>query len=210
MLDKICNFLIDKMKSEMPDITEEREEVIRYGLENLVGELPKTFLVFIIAAVLGVLDLTLISFASILAYRAFSGGFHAKTHLACILLTSSLYIGNVYLSKLVVYEQIWVKYMIVLGVWLFAMAMISLYAPADTENVPILRKKDRHDKKILSYITMTITLIISLIIQDMLISNIIWIGVLLQTCCITRFAYKITNNRYGYEVYNSEMTSKLI
>lgn len=210
MLDKICDFLIGKMKEEMPDITGEREEAIRYGLENMIGELPKTFLVFIIAALLGVFDLTLISFASILVYRAFSGGFHAKTHLACILLTSTLYIGNVFLSKLVVYEEIWIKYVIILAVWLFSMVMISLYAPADTENVPILRKKDRHNKKILSYITMTITLIISLIIPDMLISNIIWMGVLMQTCCITKLAYKITNNRYGYEVYNSETASKLI
>ena len=39
------------------------------------------------------------------------------------------------------------------------MIMIKLYAPADTENVPILRKKDRKKKKILSYIFLTIGLI---------------------------------------------------
>ena len=204
MLNKICDFLIDKMKKEMPDIDEEREEAIRYGLENIIGELPKTFLVFAIAALLGIFDLTLISFVSILAYRAFSGGFHAKTHLSCILLTSTLYIGNVFLSKLVVYEQIWTKYAIIFAVWIFALTMISMYAPADTESVPILRKKDRHNKKILSYITMTITLVVSLLIQNMVISNIIWMGVLLQTCCITKVAYMITHNKYGYEVYNSE------
>lgn len=201
MVTQICDFLTDKIRAEMPEIDDERAEVIHYGLENYIGELPKIFLLLVTSLVLQIFDLTLISFASILMYRAFSGGFHAKTHLACILLTHSLYIGNVLLSKLIVFEQDWIKYVIVLGVWLFSMVMISWYAPADTENVPILSKKDRKQKKILSYITMTLTLIVSLIIQDRLISNIIWMGVFLQTCCITRVAYKLTNNKYGYEVY---------
>lgn len=84
------------------------------------------------------------------------------------------------------------------------MVMIKLYAPADTENVPILRKKDRRNKQILSYITMTITLIISLFIQDVVISNIIIYGILLQTLTITRIAYKLTNNKYGHEVYEKQ------
>ena len=204
MLDKICDFLIEKMKKEMPNINGEREEAIRYGLENIIGELPKFFLLLINAALLGILDLTLISFVSILVYRAFSGGFHAKTHLACFILTHVLYIGNIFLSQLVVYEKIWIKYIIVFAVWVFSMIMIKLYAPADTENVPILREKDRRNKRIFSYITMTITLIISLLIKDRLISNIIWMGVFLQTICITRLAYKIMHNKYGYEVYKNE------
>lgn len=84
------------------------------------------------------------------------------------------------------------------------MVMIKLYAPADTENVPILRKKDRRNKQILSYITMTITLIISLFIQDVVISNIIIYGILFQTLSITRIAYKLTNNQYGHEVYEKQ------
>ena len=80
------------------------------------------------------------------------------------------------------------------------MVMIKLYAPADTENVPILRKKDRRNKQILSYITMTITLMISLFIQDVVISNIIIYEILLQTLTITKIAYKLTNNIYGHEV----------
>lgn len=153
---------------------------------------------------LGVLDLTLIAFVSVLAYRAFSGGFHAKTHLACIIFTNLFYTGNVFLSKFLVYENEMIKYMLIAGVWIFSMIMIKLYAPADTENVPILRKKDRKNKKNLSYITMTITLIVALFIKDIVISNIIIYGVLLQTLAITRFVYKLTNNKYGHEVYEQE------
>ena len=79
--------------------------------------------------------------------------------------------------------------------------MIKLYAPADTENVPILRKKDRRKKQILSYIVFTITLIIGAVVKENTISNIIIFGMLFQTLTITKLAYKLTNNKYGYEVY---------
>lgn len=156
---------------------------------------------FAIATTLGVFKLTIIAFIAGLAYRAFSGGFHAKTHLACIIFTNLFYIGNVFLSKFLVYENVITKYMLIVGVWIFSMIMIKWYAPADTENVPILRKKDRRNKQILSYITMTLTLIIAFFIKDIVVSNIIIYGVLFQTLTITRFVYKLTNNKYGHEVY---------
>ena len=81
------------------------------------------------------------------------------------------------------------------------MIMIKLYAPADTENVPILRKKDRDLKRKLSYVTMTITLAIALIVKNQVISNLLIFGTIMQTISITRFIYKITNNKYGYEEY---------
>lgn len=201
MVTQICDFLTNRIRKEMPEINDERAEAIHYGLENIIGEMPKIALIFIIACILQIVDLTMISFASILLYRAFSGGFHAKTHIGCIICTTSLYIGNVILSKMFLFDQEWIKYIIISIVWLFSMIMIRKYAPADTENVPILRKKDRKQKRILSYVTMTLTLLIAFLIKDRVISNIIWMGILLQTFCITRLAYKITNNKYGHEVY---------
>ena len=51
---------------------------------------------------------------------------------------------------------------------------------------------------------MTITLAISLLIKDTIIANLFLFGVLLQTIAITRFMYKITNNKYGHEVYEQQ------
>ena len=78
---------------------------------------------------------------------------------------------------------------------------IKLYAPADTENVPILAKKDRRKGQILSYITFSIGLIIAGVIHNNIVSNIIIFGYFLQTLMITKLAYRVTNNKYGYEVY---------
>ena len=79
--------------------------------------------------------------------------------------------------------------------------MIKLYAPADTENVPILRKKERTQKQILSYLILTVEFIIAIIIGNTTIAGIIIFGDLIQTLTITRIAYKITDNKYGHEVY---------
>ena len=49
MIDKICTFLTKRIQKEMPEIDEERAEVINFGLQNIIGEIPKTFLLFIIA-----------------------------------------------------------------------------------------------------------------------------------------------------------------
>ena len=82
--------------------------------------------------------------------------------------------------------------------------MISMYAPADTENLPIISKKERKLKKILSYIILTITLVAAIFIKDSTLSNILIIGTTIQSLFISRIAYKITNNKYGHEVYQDE------
>ena len=45
MIDKICTFLTNKIKKEMPEVDDEKAEIIMYGLQNIIGEIPKTFLV---------------------------------------------------------------------------------------------------------------------------------------------------------------------
>lgn len=201
MIDKICDYLTNKIRAKMPDINDERAEVIDYGLHLLLGEIPKTFIFIAIAALLGVLKEFFITILVVFPYRMFSGGFHLKTHLGCILGTSSFYCGIPLLSRYIVITPTYIKYILIGLVWIFGIIMCKLYAPADTENVPILRKKDRKIKQILSYITLTITLVIGIIVQDNMIYNIIILGMLIQSIMISRIAYKITNNKYGHEIY---------
>ena len=201
MIDNICNFLTEKIRKEMPEIDDERAEIINYGIQLIVGEIPKTFIMIAIAFLLGVGELSILSFLIILPYRMFSGGFHMKTHIGCIVGTTLMYSGNAFFSKIFILPQD-VKLLVTLFIFIFGLIMITLYAPADTENVPILSKKERKKQKILSYLTFTTIVILSLFIKDAIISNIFIYGMFLQTICITPVAYKLTKNKYGYEVYN--------
>lgn len=204
MIEKICNFLTTKIRKEMPEIDDERAEVINYGLQLTIGEIPKFFIMIAIAFLLGVGELSILSFLVILPYRMFSGGFHMETHIGCIVCTTLMYSGNSFFSKFFVLPQD-VKLVVTLLIFIFGLVMITLYAPADTENVPILSKKERKKQKVFSYITFTTILTISLFIKDPIISNICVYGMFFQTLCITRLAYKLTNNKYGYEEYNNNL-----
>ena len=200
MIDKFCAYLTNKIRKEMPEIDDERAEIIMYGLQNLIGELPKGIIILIIAYFLGIFKLTLISMFIIAPYRCFSGGVHMKTHMGCIIYTLILYSGSTLLGKYIVLEGI-IKYLLAGLVWSFSIIMIKLYAPADTENVPILSKKERKQKQLFSYIVLTLEIIIAIMINNSTIAGIIIFGDFIQTLTITRIAYKITDNKYGHEVY---------
>lgn len=202
MLDKICAFLTRKIREENPDIDEERAEVINYGLQNLFGEIPKTFVMLLVAYILGIFEWALFTFLALYIYKGASGGVHLKTHIGCLLFTCTFYCIIPFVSKYIVMTDI-VKYIVIVSVWIFGIIMIKLYAPADTESVPILSKKVRKKKQIVSYISFTIGLLVAAIVPNNMISNILILANLFQTITITKFVYKITNNKYGYEVYGN-------
>ena len=206
MIDKICLLLTNKIRKEMPNVDDERAEIINYGLHLIIGELPKNFIILGLSYFLGVFKLTLLTVILLLPYRASSGGFHLKTHIGCIVGTTLIYCGVAKISNYIIFNNQIIKIIIALSVWIFGMIMVHLYAPADTESVPILSKKERKQKKILSYIFLSVAIIIACIIPNNEISNILILGYFVQSITITRLAYKLTNNKYGYEVYNDNCT----
>jgi len=209
LIEKLCNKLTKKIQNKMPDIDDERAEVINYGLQLVFGEIPKTFIMLFIAYILGVLEFSILALLFIMPYRTFSGGVHLKTHIGCIVATSLMYTGNAFLSKNILIEPLYIKYILIALIWIFSIVMIKKYAPADTENVPILRKKDRDLKRNLSYITMTLTLVIAIFIKDSIISNLLMFGTLLQTISISGLMYKLTKNKYGYLEYIKSVENKI-
>ncbi|MCI8345077.1 MAG: accessory gene regulator B family protein [Clostridia bacterium] len=203
MIDKFCKYLTDKIKKEMPDIDDEQAEVIMYGIQLIIGEIPKVFSVFIVGAICGLWWQTLIAFWILLPYKYASGGFHLKSHIGCFIGTNLIYCGNAYLST-IVNLNIYAKIGLIVLNLIVGIIMITKYAPADTINLPILTKKERKMKKILSYIFLIINMAIAIVVPNNTISNILIFGTLVQTFSITRLAYKITKNEYGYEAYVKE------
>lgn len=203
MIEKICTYIVNQMRKQMPDIDDEKAEIITYGIELIIGEIPKIFLLFVLSFILGIGWYTVFAYVALIPYRASSGGFHLKTHVGCIIGSSVFYYGIVYLSKFIILNLVQ-KYIIIGIALIFGVIMVSLYAPADTENIPIISKKERKRKKILSYITLVLTLIVSIFIKDSIISNILIFGVIVQSFMISRLAYLLTNNKYGYKVYQQK------
>ena len=200
MIDKFCEYLTNKIRNKMPEVDNEQAEIIMYGIQLIVGEIPKVFSVFIIGALLGLWWQTLLAFWILLPYKYASGGFHLKTHLGCFIGTNLVYCGNAYISS-IIELGIYTKIFFIIFNLIIGIVMVSIYAPADTINLPILTKKERRMKKALSYIFLIINMLVALLVPNTTISNILIFGTLVQTFSITRLAYKLTKNEYGYEVY---------
>lgn len=115
-----------------------------------------------------------------------------------------LYIVPILIAKYITIPQEYFIYIIagILGV--MSIIFISKYAPADTENIPILSKKERKLKKVKSYISLVILLVIILLVPDNVISYMLLYGIFLQNLTLTPIAYKLTKNKYSYEVYAEE------
>lgn len=201
MIDKICEYLTNKIRKQMPEVDDEKAEIINYGIQLIVGEIPKIFLMFGLGIILGLWWQTLLAFFLLLPYKTVSGGFHMKTHIGCFLCTNLVYCGNAYISTIWNFPSEMSKYITILGVLILGIIMVSIYAPADTENLPILTKKERKTKKILSYVFLILSLAVAAFVPNTVISNLIIIGTFVQTLSITRIAYIITKNKYGYEEY---------
>ena len=201
MIDKFCDYITKKIKENSPEMDEEKELVIDFGVRLIFGELPKILILFLIGFILGIGWYTLLAFLLLCPYRSFTGGFHLKTHLGCMICTILLYCGPVILAKYTNITPDYVKYIVIAIIGIISSILINIYAPADTENIPILSKEDRKRKKVLAYISLIILILISIFIQDKVVSQMLIYGIVFQTLTITRIAYKITNNKYGYEEY---------
>ncbi len=204
MIDKFCNFLTSKIKENVENIDEEKELIINFGVKLIFGELPKIVILFIIGFILQIGWYTLILFFLLAPYRSFTGGFHLKTHLGCMFTTCILYLVPILLAKFINIPQNYIMYISVILIGILSIILITKYAPADTENIPILSKKERKSKKIKAYIALVILLLISVLIPDKIISWMLIYGIFLQNLTILPISYKLTKNKHGYEVYAEE------
>ena len=69
MVDKFCEYLTKKIRKEMPEIDDEKAEIILYGIQLIVGEIPKVIFTFVLGALLGVWWQTLLAFFLIIPLK---------------------------------------------------------------------------------------------------------------------------------------------
>ena len=197
-------FVDDFISSKVVDDNYSHIEKVKiaYGMEILLENLIKTVIIIGLAFALGGLKYTLVAILSFAILRFFTFGLHCQSGLMCLLLSVFLDVMSPILIKDIYVGTI--PRCILMIIYVF---LIFKYAPADTENVPILSKKERKQKKIASYILLSVAILVACIIPNNEISNILVFGYFIQSVTITRFAYKLTKNKYGYEVYKEDCIS---
>ena len=174
---------------------------LRYGLEGMYSLIVKLSVVIIISIITNTIRETLLFLLFYAGIRTFSYGMHAKSNIACWITTITIYnIIPILLSSISVPRYIGY---IILGIALISMI---LWAPADTPNKQLIRKKQRQKCKILSIIIVLIYTIIYLMNKTLIINNALLYALTIQIIFINPLTYKITNTQFNnYKHYKKKI-----
>ena len=195
-------YSLNLVKENYPNYDDNKLDEIRYGLEATYLSLTKTFVILMACFILGIIKEALLLLILFNFLRLTAFGIHATKSWMCWISSSLVFLVCPYLCI-----HLSIPLYILVTIASICWIIFLLYAPADTENVPILRKSERKQKQILSYITFTLGLIIAIFIKNPIISNILLFGNLIQSMMITRLAYRLTGSQYGYELYQEETST---
>lgn len=196
MLEELGEKVGNAVENNLDDITPTQKEIIQYTVVQLLGEFVKIAIMVAVLWPFGLAHLLLVAIFSMAIYRVPSGGVHSRSHIACFITSMILFVGNVFLSSLIRGPYLDIIYILI---FLLNIPVIYYFAPADTEMKPVVSQKQRRSLKIISFICMTITILIGrFIITDLTIRNIFIFGTLFQSITMLPPIYKLLGTKYGY------------
>jgi len=177
------------------DKDEEELEKIKYGIEVILINIFKLFILLITAQIFGIFIYTFIAFISFAFLRVFASGVHANSSIKCIITNYLIFFSIVYLSSFYSLSK-----SLTVVTFLISLSLIILYAPADTEERPIISKKLRKTLKIKSIACIIFLAIVSLLMKKDVYRNLIAYAALEESIMITPMVYFIFGKGYrNYE-----------
>lgn len=191
---KINERFVDFIKTNT-DKDEEELEKIQYGIEIILINVYKLFILFVTAKILGILFYTFIAFVSFAVLRAFASGVHASSSAKCIITNYLIFFSIVYLS---INYPLSKTFAVV--IFIISFVLLVLYAPADTEERPIISKKLRKALKYRSMACVIFLAIVSLIMKKEIYRSLIAFSALEESIITTPAIYYIFGKSYrNYE-----------
>lgn len=173
------------IKKQYPNYNDDKIDEIMYGIEGLYLTFTKTVVICIIALILGILKELICLLVSFNFIRFFAFGMHANKSSICLIFSSLVFIIFSILCKYIVLP----KYLLYI-LYLLAIAIISIYAPADTVKRPLIKRKKRIKFKILSIMVVIIYFILTLVFKNNLLINSLIFGLLIECILINPITYK--------------------
>lgn len=196
MLEKISSEIINIFWRKK-QLTDEQSDILQYFIQFLVFNLGGLILVYTSAAILNILIEVIVIHLSFWFLKQFSGGLHARKPSICLLVTCVLFLAI---------PSIFIKLSFALPIWLTVIlflvqaVLLAKYAPADTENNPLVYVKQRRNRKIISLGIISIYFLLSMVFKQYCIYLVY--GSLVATLTALPLTYKIVKQKYrNYEDY---------
>lgn len=183
---KFIKFITNNTEKSEDDI-----EKIQYGFQVIIMNLFKLIILFFTAYFLKIFIYTLVAFIVFGIFRSFACGVHANTSLNCIIINYVVFLGNVFISINFALN----KYIIV-TIYIISLILVILYAPADTEERPLISENYRKELKIRAISVVLVFTLISLLIGNSIYINLITTSIIEESILLTPLAYVIFKKPY--------------
>lgn len=192
---KTTDNIFDSIKPYIKNKSEDDLEIAKYGLNLFFMELYKLPIFLGLAYFLGMLKYSILSYLLFGFMRSNAHGVHMKNGKLCLFYSCIAFFSTIYISRILLLP---ISIKILLSILI--LYILYKYAPADTEQRPLLNSLTRKKKKNSSLLVGFIYILISLICTNQTLSNIFLFVLLLECIAIHPITYKIFNRRYrNYE-----------
>lgn len=192
---KTTDAIFDSMKPYIKNKSEDDLEIAKYGLNLFLMDLYKLPIFLGLAYFLGIFKYSILIYFLFGFVRGNAHGVHMKNGRMCLFYTCISFFSMIYISKIILLST-----SIKIFISILMLYTLYKYAPADTEQRPLLNPSTRKRKKIFSILIGIVYILISLICINQIISNIFLFVLLLECIAIHPNTYKLFNRRYrNYE-----------
>jgi accessory gene regulator B len=198
-LEALSTSLASIIIRKLPGKSEAEIEETNYELHAFLVNIVGLSIVFIISYFLNILNYTFVAFVCFRFIRTFGSGIHPRNSLMRLVTPNLTYIGITYIGLSFQLN----KFDISIS-FIACIVLAYLYAPADTEEKPIVSKNLRRKLKILSCFSIVILYIAALLFIRTKYASIITFSVLAECTTILPAFYVLFNRRFSnYEAFDS-------
>ena len=198
MKKKFLDWSMNIIKKNYPDYDDDKLAEVKYGLEGLYLSITKMFIIIPVSILTGNFFYMLILLICFNILRKTGFGLHATTSLICLMSSITIFIGGPFLCK-VITTPLFVK----LFISIISIISLYLYAPADTKKRPLINRKRCLKYKYITIINACTISIISMLVTNNTLSNILLLSVVIEAIMVNKLTYKIFNLSFdNYKNYN--------
>ncbi len=190
--EQISTRITATIASQLKEFPDEKLEQINYGIAVFITNSYKLLIMFVIAFLLKVFWFFLTALFSFGLLRSFASGVHAKREWTCLPSSILLFSSIIYAGL-----NIELNMPAVCIIYAMCFAVVLRYAPADTEERPIVSLRLRRKLKTMSCVTLLLLCSYSLFFIAGPYSSIVTFSALAECAMIIPITYKLTGSMYG-------------
>lgn len=190
--EKLMNYFENNL-----NLNSDQIEALSIGVTVILFNVFEMFLVLFLSYFLGVLKESILFCIMFIPLRMFAAGIHCKSGHACIITTLIFYLGSSLLSKYCPLQNT-----LIFFISTVCIILLLKYAPADTENRPILGKECRNKLKIKTISVAILILFINITLGNNTTLNCSMYALIIEAISVMPLTYKLFGASYNnYKLY---------